>query len=548
MLWTPSRALSRSCSLPRHIVAITKRLKQLSSTLIRSNVAYGGPRLRADQVYPDLEPGPGETSDAAIARAAAHVLQEDRQAGLDHRVLVRTDRKSRADALKHIYEQNTALRLQVVHGGLTYKTTQRTLQSLRDGTLDGVICVDMMSEGFDFPQLKIAAIHIPHKSLEVTLQFVGRFARTNAEHIGEAKFLAVPAEIQVETKRLYAENAVWEELIVDLTERRLTAETAMRETLEQFEQPLRAELKTEELSLYALWPYFHVKIYEVACEIDMTQEVSLPPPFTVPFQRNAPELSATVIIGNEQQRPRWTDLDAFNRSEYDLFVIYHDVPSGLLFICASRRGDALYEAIAKQYTGGAHKILPLWKINRVLRNLERPDFFSLGMKNRLNSSNTESYRNITGKKAQLAVGKSDGRLYHRGHLFGKGHVEEEAVTIGYSSSSKVWSNRNGQLPDLIQWCRGIAMNLNSDAPMPAHEGISFLSVGEPVTTFPESIIAADWEPHAYRDQPMLQYEHNDVLQSTPLTGTALTIQRVTPGNRYAPDRNADLRVPVYVPT
>lgn len=35
-----------------------------------------------------------------------------------------------------------------------------------------------MGEGFDFPFLKIAAIHAPHQSLAVTLQFIGRFART----------------------------------------------------------------------------------------------------------------------------------------------------------------------------------------------------------------------------------------------------------------------------------------------------------------------------------------------------------------------------------
>ena len=49
----------------------------------------------------------------------------------------------------------------------------------------------MLGEGFDFPNLKIAAIHSPHKSLVSTLQFIGRFARTNAENIGTAKFIAM---------------------------------------------------------------------------------------------------------------------------------------------------------------------------------------------------------------------------------------------------------------------------------------------------------------------------------------------------------------------
>lgn len=63
--------------------------------------------------------------------------------------------------------------------------------------------VGTMSEGFDFPPLKIAAIHIPHKSLETTLQFIGRLPRTNAERIGDAKFVACLRKIKTETQRLY---------------------------------------------------------------------------------------------------------------------------------------------------------------------------------------------------------------------------------------------------------------------------------------------------------------------------------------------------------
>ena len=490
--------------------------------------------------YIPVETVLGEATDVSIAKATAATFAEDRAAGLQHCVLVRTDRKKRAEALKVIYDEHTNLRLKVVHSGQTFNTVEKTLELLRSGNLDGVICVDMMSEGFDFPQLKIAAIHIPHRSLEVTLQFIGRFARTNAEHVGEAKFLAVPSEIKSETDRLYRDKAVWEELIIDLSEERLAAETTVREVLERFEQPLRAELDTDDLSLYALWPYFHVKIYETAGPIDLAQELHLPAPFTVPYQRNAPDIGATVAIANERQKPRWSDLDAFKRSEYELFIIHYDVDANLLFICASRRSDALYEAIAKHYTGGAHKILPLWKINRVLRELEHPDFFSLGMKNRLATSNTESYRTLTGPRTQKTIGKTDGRLYHRGHVFGKGTVRQESITLGYSSASKVWSNTNGQIADLIAWCRSIARNLQSDAPIPAHEGISFLSVGEQLQTFPETIIAAQWDPDVYRKLPTVHYGDENI----PLTDIELALRESSPESVHLqlqlPDRTYDL--------
>ena len=61
----------------------------------------------------------------------------------------------------------------------------------------------MLGEGFNFPKLKIAAIHAPHKSLENTLQFIGRFARTNAPDIGPAKFIGVRSEMEIEGERLF---------------------------------------------------------------------------------------------------------------------------------------------------------------------------------------------------------------------------------------------------------------------------------------------------------------------------------------------------------
>jgi putative DNA primase/helicase len=54
---------------------------------------------------------------------------------------------------------------------------KRIVAKLRNDELHGIVCVNMFGEGFNLPNLKIAAVHSPHKSLAVTLQFIGRFAR-----------------------------------------------------------------------------------------------------------------------------------------------------------------------------------------------------------------------------------------------------------------------------------------------------------------------------------------------------------------------------------
>ena len=49
------------------------------------------------------------------------------------------------------------------------------------------VCVDMLGEGFDLPELKIAAFHDIRKILAVTLQLAGRFMRARPA-LGAATF------------------------------------------------------------------------------------------------------------------------------------------------------------------------------------------------------------------------------------------------------------------------------------------------------------------------------------------------------------------------
>ena len=397
-----------------------------------------------------VEPGPGESNDIAIAKAAESAFVTDKAAGLRHAVMVRTSQIKRSDELAELYKTHTSLKLQTISSNHSYSHVKKAIEQLRNQELDGIICVDMMSEGFDFPWLKIAAIHSPHKSLAVTLQFIGRFARTNAPDIGEAKFFAVPQEINGELQLLYEEKAVWQDIILDLQHGRIEEEKESREAFETFDAPVVTDVSAEDLSLYSLRPYSHVKVYRVEDgDIDITTAITLPRPFQVVFQQVSDELSTTVIVANETEQPRWTDLPAFNRSEFELFVVYYDQASKLLFINASRKSDSLYEEVAAQYTGGNHKILPLYIVNRVLHEMSEAEFFNVGMKNRVAHSRAESYRIISGPRAQRSVSRTDGKLFHCGHLFGKGKQNDASVTIGFSSASKIWSNQNLQIPKLI---------------------------------------------------------------------------------------------------
>ncbi len=63
----------------------------------------------------------------------------------------------------------------IVHSNLPANEQTNAIDKLRSRQSRVIVCVDMLGEGFDLPQLKIAALHDIHKSLAVTIQFIGRF-------------------------------------------------------------------------------------------------------------------------------------------------------------------------------------------------------------------------------------------------------------------------------------------------------------------------------------------------------------------------------------
>jgi superfamily II DNA or RNA helicase len=82
--------------------------------------------------------------------------------------------KSPASALQRAYPE---FRPVIVHSQQSLRSGAKILAALRRFESRIIVCVDMLGEGFDLPELKIAGLHDPHKSIAVTIQFVGRFTR-----------------------------------------------------------------------------------------------------------------------------------------------------------------------------------------------------------------------------------------------------------------------------------------------------------------------------------------------------------------------------------
>lgn len=190
-------------------------------------------------------------------------MLSDREAGLEHFLMVRTDSKKNAKSLEQLYQENTELKLRRIDSSMNNSAVKGAIEELRSGNLDGITCVDMLGEGFDFPNLKIAAVHVPHKSLASTLQFIGRFARTNAANIGTAKFIAAnDEELEIENTHLYASDAVWQDIIINMSEGKNQQEVDERRYYKDFSGRDNDD-RENRISLQNIVVNCHDRIYKV---------------------------------------------------------------------------------------------------------------------------------------------------------------------------------------------------------------------------------------------------------------------------------------------
>ncbi|MDY0407119.1 DEAD/DEAH box helicase family protein [Virgibacillus sp. 179-BFC.A HS] len=207
-----------------------KRILQFTATPFREDgkkvdgiIIYNFPlRLAQEQQYfQKIEFAPVEEyddnkSDLSIAKKSIEILDKDIKEGYKHILLVRANNVDRANELyekiyKKFYEKYNPVLVTSRQKPSENKVSMNALKELESKI---VVCVDMFGEGIDIPNLKIAAIHDKYKSLPITLQFIGRFAR-GSKGLGSAKLITNIAneDISDALKDLYEKDADWSHLL-----------------------------------------------------------------------------------------------------------------------------------------------------------------------------------------------------------------------------------------------------------------------------------------------------------------------------------------------
>src|SRR5437588_57367 len=92
----------------------------------------------------------------------------------------------------------------------------------------------LQMERVTMPQLPAGRRRFTSKTLAVTLQFIGRFARTSGEKLGEAKFIAVPQDNRSEIDELYRDTAAWQDIVANLSAARIDREIRIKHVAASF--------------------------------------------------------------------------------------------------------------------------------------------------------------------------------------------------------------------------------------------------------------------------------------------------------------------------
>ncbi len=397
-------------------------------------------------------------ADSRIAEVAVARLREDLAAGLNHMLLARANTIEDAERIcQHVYQASYAdLNPVVVHSHTASRA--QVLRNIRDGAHRIIICVDMFGEGFDLPNLKVAALHSVHKSLGITLQFIGRFARS-AGNVGAASFVANTAEdgVPEALESLYQEDADWNTLLSDLSYDAIDPQAKLSELIENF-KPIGNSNTELEISTLTLKPKISTEVFRATDFNPQNYGRAFRPSQVIYQPHISREDKMLFFVVNQKDAIDWTDSRDIAVDSWDLFVVFYDEERQLLFVNSSRKKAAtkLAESISTDP-------IPIRNedVFRAFGNIRRLVLHSVGL---TSVSRNVRYQMFAGLDVRDAI---DPVLQHdkmKSNVMGVGYEDGRRVSIGCSRKGKVWSLTTGSLAEWKQWCQNLGMKLaNADA-------------------------------------------------------------------------------------
>lgn len=456
----------------------------------------------AFRAAPVLNPLNDDEIDRSIAETAVAQLNADRDAGKDHRLFVRAASIKAARELVPIY-RSLGVVIEAVDSKLSKRTQDDCERRLVSGELSGIVCVDMFGEGYDFPKLKVAALHSPHRSLVPTIQFIGRFARSDAT-TGNATLIAPLSRIMEAPSSLLKEGVDLARMIDEAAQQELVGNADSQAVLERLPVSRLAESDYELVSPLALELYAHVRVFRCD-EIPDFSKIgdTVGRDLRAVKQWLSTDGTISLLLTVDENPPNWATSDVLVNVRHDAFLLIYFQQSRLCYIGSTRRTEKIYQGLMSEVCSN-YRLLSYEETSRARAGLDGVRFYNVGLKNTTFNSQSETYRMLTGPAAERAVTVGDGRAYVQGHFFGSGLAGDAKETIGASSSSKIWSNQTLTISEFVSWVAQLDARLVGTAPF-AQTQFDIVKSATTLRRLPDVVIAGAWAKAGFKTNPRVRF-------------------------------------------
>lgn len=506
----------RNAFVNKYIIQFTATPFRNDNKKIEGKIIYTYPLKKAQQEgyfkpirFQKIYEYNNQNKDRALAEKGIEQLRLDKQS-YPHVLLARVGTKKRADEVFEIYNgYNAEFKVVKIHSGLGAREAKEIQNRIVGLDVDIIVCVDMLGEGFDLPNLKIAVFHDIRQSLPITLQFVGRFTRTDYDtQLGNATIIANLADIDVndELDALYARDPNWNAILPMLSDRRTQHEIDLYNFIEGFR-----ENEEFPISIQSLKPALSTVVYKNNTDtwfpLNYIKAIANPDSYELVRHNYNQEERVLVIVTARKVPTDWINSENVTDLIWNYFIIHWDSRNNLLFIHGSDN-SSLHLELAKSIIGDNAELVTGangGKIFRVLNGINRYKLQNVGLSEIIGRFIRFVMR--VGTDIEPALTQAQLNKAKKSMIFGSGYENGEDVSLGCSYKGRIWSRRRNDIPTLIKWFHHMGDKI-LDETINGDDILKGALVARALSERPTEIpYLVDWDEEVYR-QSETRYSFN----------------------------------------
>lgn len=399
-----------------------------------------------------------EEADKAIANKAVQKLKEDLKNGFNHILMARCSTKTRAKTVFDYYKDYSDLNPVMIFSGVENK--KGLLNDIVNKKHSIIVAVDMLGEGFDLPELKIAAFHDIRKSLPVTLQFAGRFTRTkHDEELGEASFIAnADIDFENELSELYAQDSDWNLLLSSMSSERIDDKIDFENLISGF-----SKLDEPSIPFQNIRPALSTVVYKNHTDKWQPENFINGIPnydnFEYKFYDINHEKKIMVIINANKTKIEWGNFKDIYEREWHIIIVFWETKNNLLFIHSSDK-SGLFKELAASIIGEKAELINQTNVFKAFYGINRVILQNVGLKEFLGRH--IRFRMSAGSDVESALTKAEKEKGQKAFVVGTGYENGEKITLGCSYKGRIWSKMKGDLIQFQDWCEKLSNKLADD--------------------------------------------------------------------------------------